>query len=287
MRLDDVIGIVARKSGDEVTVRTVYVDHPERLVVEADLGGRHVVIKAALADGSMPGGDLAKERRAAEAARLAGVPVPEPVLWHAGVPAVYVTTHVAGVELGSGSPDSSWRAVGTSLRRLHDRAPTDGFPYFGGRDSWWGWVHWWTRYEHDRALADGLVTAESVERLTTLLRRAFADRAEPPPVLLHGDCGPYHWLLRDGAVAAALDFGDAGLGDPMYDLATLTLWDRDRLAVVLAGYGADDAFTAYAEEMQLPYHVIRHLAAVDWLVDHGMDPTRTIRELERVADALG
>lgn len=287
MRLDDVVGIVARETGDEVTVRTVHVQHRERLVVEADLGGRHVVIKAAVADGSMPGGDLAKERRAAEAARLAGVPVPEPVLWHAGVPAVHVTTHVAGVELGSRSPDSSWRAVGTSLRRLHDGAPADGFPYFGGHGSWWGWVRWWTEYEHDRALADGLVAAASVERLTTLLRRAFAERAEPAPTLLHGDCGPYHWLLRDGEVVAALDFGDAGLGDPMYDLATLTLWDRDRLPVVLAGYGADGAFTAYAEELQLPYHVIRHLAAVDWLVDHGFDPTPTVRELERIADALG
>ncbi|HEX6447371.1 MAG TPA: aminoglycoside phosphotransferase family protein [Streptosporangiales bacterium] len=287
MRLDDVLTIVARETGDDVGVREVRVDHPERLVVEADLGTRHVVIKAAVPDGPMPGGDLAKEIRATDAARAAGVAVPPRMLWHEGPPAVYVAEFVSGHELAADSPDSWWRATGAALRRLHGGAGTDGFPYFGGRDSWWGWLHEWTEYERDRALADGFVTPAAVERLTAVLRRAFADRAEPPPTLLHGDCGPYHWLLRDETVVAALDFGDAGLGDPAFDLATLTLWDRDRLGVVLAGYGAEPAFAAHTRELQLPYHVIRHLAAADWLVDHGFDATPTVVELERIADALG
>lgn len=286
MRLDDVLRIVARETGEDAGVRAVPVDHAERLVVEADLGARHVVIKAAVPDGAMPGGDLAKEIRANDAARAAGVPVPPRVLWHEGPPAVYVAEFVDGDELGAESPDSWWRATGAALRRLHGDAATEGFPYFGGRDSWWGWLHEWTEYERDRALSDGFVAPASVERLTAMLRRAFAGRAEPSPALLHGDCGPYHWLLRDEALVAALDFGDAGLGDPVYDLATLTLWDRDRLPAVLAGYGADAAFTAYATELQLPYHVIRHFAATDWLVDHGFEAAPTVRELERIAHEL-
>lgn len=287
MRLDDVLGVVARESGHEVTVGTVHVRHRERLVVEAFLGARHVMIKAVVPDEAMPGGDLAKEIRANDAAHAAGVPVPSRLLWREGPPAVCVAEFVPGDELGGGSPDSWWQATGAALHRLHRDAAVDGFPYFGGRDSWWGWLNEWTEYEHERALADGLVAATSVERLTALLRREFADRPEPAPALLHGDCGPYHWLLRAGEVVAALDFGDAGLGDPAFDLATLTLWDRHRLPVVLDGYGADPAFAAHAAELQLPYHIIRHLAAADWLVDHGFDPTPTVRELERLANAPG
>lgn len=76
MRLDDVLGIVERECGDAATVRHVHVEHPERLVVEADLGVRRVVVKATVPNASMPGADLAKEVRANDAARAAGVPVP-------------------------------------------------------------------------------------------------------------------------------------------------------------------------------------------------------------------
>ncbi|MGH3376673.1 MAG: hypothetical protein ACRDP6_18225, partial [Actinoallomurus sp.] len=71
MRVDEVRRVVTRTSGEDVVVRQVHVDHPERLVLEADLGIRRVVIKATAPDTSMPGGDLAKEIRAVDAARAA------------------------------------------------------------------------------------------------------------------------------------------------------------------------------------------------------------------------
>jgi Ser/Thr protein kinase RdoA (MazF antagonist) len=61
-------------------------------------------------------------------------------------------------------------------------------------------------------------------------------------VLLHGDIWPLNVLWRDGAIAAVVDWEDACVGDPLYDVAVA------RLDLLWAyGDGAMRAFTtAYA-----------------------------------------
>ncbi|WP_220505013.1 phosphotransferase [Microbispora sp. H10830] len=43
--------------------------------------------------------------------------------------------------------------------------------------------------------------------------------ALPTHALVHGDLGPEHVLMRDGAVSGVIDFSDAHVGDPALDLA--------------------------------------------------------------------
>jgi aminoglycoside phosphotransferase (APT) family kinase protein len=69
-------------------------------------------------------------------------------------------------------------------------------------------------------------------------------RLAPPagsPVLVHGDLHARHLLLRDGAAAAVIDWGDVCLGDPALDLslayAGFTGGAREAL---LAAYGPVD-----------------------------------------------
>lgn len=69
-------------------------------------------------------------------------------------------------------------------------------------------------------------------------------RLAPPagePVLVHGDLHARHLLLRDGAAAAVIDWGDVCLGDPAVDLslayAAFTGGAREDL---LAAYGPVD-----------------------------------------------
>jgi aminoglycoside phosphotransferase (APT) family kinase protein len=52
------------------------------------------------------------------------------------------------------------------------------------------------------------------------------------PVLTHSDLGPTHLLVRDGALAGVIDWGDARVGDPALDYAWLLNgpfpdWDVD------------------------------------------------------------
>jgi len=74
-----------------------------------------------------------------------------------------------------------------------------------------------------------------------------------------------------------------GLGDHTLFFG-VTLWDHDRLPAVLAGYDADDALRARVRHTVRAYRVLRHLAAVAWLLDHDIDPEPTCLELERLAD---
>jgi aminoglycoside phosphotransferase (APT) family kinase protein len=63
-----------------------------------------------------------------------------------------------------------------------------------------------------------------------------------PPVWTHGDLLPTNLLASGGRLAAVLDFGCAGVGDPACDLmAAWTLFDDESRAVFRAGLDVDDA----------------------------------------------
>jgi prepilin-type processing-associated H-X9-DG protein len=53
--------------------------------------------------------------------------------------------------------------------------------------------------------------------------RVALPRVDAPPVLVHGDTGPGNFLFADGRVTAIVDWELAHLGDPMEDLAWLSL----------------------------------------------------------------
>ncbi|MGH3716972.1 MAG: phosphotransferase, partial [Micromonosporaceae bacterium] len=115
-------------------------------------------------------------------------------------------------------------------------------------------------------------------------RRQSGPAAGPPrPTarLLHGDAATIHWRIDPDGVAAALDFGDAGVGDPVWDLVALTYWDDARLPAVLDGYAADPALRQRLTRWYEPYRAIRHLQALEWLLAHGYDASFTISELTR------
>lgn len=78
------------------------------------------------------------------------------------------------------------------------------------------------------------------------------------PSLLHGDLDGTHLLVQNGQITGVLDFGDAKLGDPLYDFVTVhvDLFEQDTrlLTEMLRGYGMNPAkekdfksrLTAYA-----------------------------------------
>jgi aminoglycoside phosphotransferase (APT) family kinase protein len=102
----------------------------------------------------------------------------------------------------------------------------------------------------------------------------LADLVAPrPEVLVHGDCSPQHWLIdpSDGAIGV-IDLGDAGLGDPAYDLVVLTLTQPHRWETVLDGYGADPGVRAHLDAARSGYLALRLAGEVRWLVDHSFDP---------------
>jgi aminoglycoside phosphotransferase (APT) family kinase protein len=84
--------------------------------------------------------------------------------------------------------------------------------------------------------------------LTAIWTDALAATRDGDPVWFHGDVAAGNLLLdADGRLAAVIDFGTCGVGDPACDLVIAwTLLDPDARATFRAATGADDATWARA-----------------------------------------
>ena len=196
-----------------------------------------------------------------EAMATAPIPTPE-VLWRK--PPVLALAALPGTALGRlGEPSTgsaaAWAAAGAAARMLHD-AP---LPPWSGRsldevashlDSECGWL-----------LANGVLPADLVTR-----NRRIAEAALRPwaPAFTHGDLQVAHVFVDGDEITGVVDWSEAGRGDALYDLASLTLGHREHLSDVVAGYGTDvdlDVIRAWWS--------LRSLTAVRWLAEHGFDPS--------------
>lgn len=265
--------------------REVLAAHAERMVVGGtDRKRRRVVVKV----------DRHAERHQREASvlralRAAGIPVPEVLdarrsdevvdAW------VLVLEQVPGRPLEESDDDACWSGVGEGLARLHHALPAaDAPPFVGQTDGTFAdHIRAWTALGQRLGVDDGWLTSDQADRLGGLAGTAADHGAAAPEVLLHGDCAPEHWLRCPPALSRPVDLGDAGAGDPAYDLMVLTLTAPARLVAVLEGYGADADLRQHIEAVLPGYRALRLAGEVAWLREHGYDPTPS---RTRLADVL-
>lgn len=273
------------------TVHAVLVDEPERAVFQTcSPDGAPVFVKVDTAADRHCG-----ESRVLVAAAQAGIPVPVVLLADPAPPALLVLAPLAGAPLPVDAPAGAWADAGRQLRRLHDLTPPAGTPRFGGgtrallpaRSTWQDFLVTWADREAGLAVGRGLVPARAAAWVARQVRAAVAATVEPPCRLLHGDCQPDHVLVDGETVTGFLDFGDAGTGDPAWDLAVLTLDSPDRLPDVLHGYRPGGTLPDALPTMIPTYHALRHLTAANWLSTRDRDSSRQITALLRRIDADG
>lgn len=262
--------IVTERVGP-VEVRSTPVDHHERLVWLATTSLGPVAVKA----------DTSAERHQREllgirAAQRAGCPVPDVIDRVGGEVNVLVLRALDGQPLDAADDDGAWATVGAGLRDLHGVEPT-GEVCTGAGQGADERVGPFVAYGRGGASAGDPLVEAGVALVHERLAGAVAG------VQVHGDCQPDHFLL-DGArrrVVGVLDFGDAGLGDPLWDVAVLTFDHPERTGAVLAGY-ADRALTDRAEVELAGYRALRCLTEIRWLTEHGYDDTAARDRLEHL-----
>jgi aminoglycoside phosphotransferase (APT) family kinase protein len=209
-----------------------------------------------------------------EAMTMAPIPTPE-VLWRK--PPVLALAALPGTALGRlGEPSTAsaaaWAAAGAAVRVLHD-AP---LPPWSGRsleeiasslDSECTWL-----------LANDVLPTDLVTR-----NRRVAEAALRPwkPVFMHGDLQIAHVFVDGDEITGVVDWSEAGQGDAMYDLATLTLGHQQHLSDVVAGYGTDVDL-----DVIRGWWSLRSLTAVRWLVEHGFDPSSPGCEIDVLRSQL-
>jgi aminoglycoside phosphotransferase (APT) family kinase protein len=233
---------------DEMDEVEVVVAHSERATLR--VGGVFLKVDA----------DQARLDTEVAAMALAPVPTPE-VLWRK--PPALALAAVPGTALGllgrpSPASPAAWAAAGAAIRKLHD-APLPPWP---GRplDAWATDLD----RECDWLVTNGVLPAELVAR-----NREIAEAALRPwtPVFAHGDLQLSHVFVDGDEVTGIIDWSEAGPGDPLFDLAILTLGHPGHLADVVAGYGA-----AVDLDVVRAWWSLRSLLAIRWLAEHGFDP---------------
>jgi len=195
-----------------------------------------------------------------EAMAMAPIPTPE-VLWRK--PPVLALAALPGTALGRlGEPSiasaAAWAAAGAAVRMLHD-AP---LPPWRSR-----------RLDESASLLDGqcewLVANGVLPTDLVTSNRRVAEAALRPwtPAFTHGDLQINHVFVDGDEITGVLDWSEAGQGDPLYDLATLTLGHEEHLGDVIAGYGTDVDLDVIRGSWSL-----RSLLGIRWLIEHGFDP---------------
>ncbi|GAA0978410.1 phosphotransferase family protein [Nocardiopsis tropica] len=198
-----------------------------------------------------------------EAMSLAPVPTPQ-VLWRK--PPVLAIAAVPGTALGRlGGPSTAsaaaWAAAGAVIRQLHE-APLPPWPgrRRRGPDEWAAELD----RECELLVTNGVLPADLVTRNRQVAEAAFRPWT---PVFAHGDLQIEHVFVDGDEVTGIIDWSEAGRGNALFDLATLTLGHEENLDDVIAGYGPDadrDVIRAWWS--------LRSLLGVRWLVEHGFDP---------------
>ncbi len=193
-----------------------------------------------------------------EAMAMAPVPTPQ-ILWRK--PPVLALAAVRGTALGrlevpSTASPAAWAAAGAAVRTLHD-AP---LPPRRGRSV----DELATRLDSE---CEWLVINDVLPADVVARNRRLAETALRPwtPAFIHGDLQIVHVFVDDDdEVTGIIDWSEASQGDPLFDLATLTLAHEEHLDDVIAGYGTD-----VDRDLIRAWWSWRCLVVVRWLVEAG------------------
>lgn len=243
--------------------------------------GRRVFVKVG------PPAELTAEAWAIGRAAAAGVPVPQVVAYEEGTSASPLPFLV--IELLPSDEDlitGVLHAVGAAMKTAHTievggygSAKVVGDPL--DPDSVSGQYGTWSEFV-ESILADvgQLVRVDLLTAGHSVRIRRWAETMGSSPlatavgVLLHADLKRQHILAVDGALTGIIDWGDASVGDPAWDLARASMMDPTDYQAVADGYpGADDAEVGRF----LPFYRVlwntralayEHRAGGDWFVEY-------------------
>ncbi len=192
-----------------------------------------------------------------EAISMAPVRTPE-ILWRK--PPVLALGALPGRALGRlGEPSTAspaaWAAAGAAIRTLHD-APLPPWPGTSVDQLA-------TRLADE---CDWLVASKILPLDVVTHHRHRAETVLRPwtPVFIHGDLHVEHVFVDGDKVTGILDWSEAGQGDALYDLATLTLAHEEHLEDVIAGYGVD-----IDRDLVRAWWSWRCLVVIRWLFENG------------------
>jgi aminoglycoside phosphotransferase (APT) family kinase protein len=156
------------------------------------------------------------EFRLLEIVRAAGVPAPRPLMADSSgqiLPRPYLVITLVEGQSGLDSRNDirgQVRELAGALARIHG-IPHGGASFLGDKNELFSRKLGERPARLDESLNEGDIRAA--------LARIWPPVAGNEPAVLHGDFWPGNTLWRGGRLAAVIDWEDAGIGDPLTDLA--------------------------------------------------------------------
>lgn len=211
------------RDGNEIATRVLRLDRPE------------------LREGLVVGA------KAAAWGRSSGLPAPAPLacsLEGKGPPLV-VFTWLAGASLSRWDHDEALTArvlgqLGEMLRKLHEVAgagaggvvpagEADAETVVGRHADWQGFLSCRLEEHLSRCRVLGAIGADDSDRAVRWLLEGDWHQEGATDRLMHGDAGPANLLVDDaGQLAGLLDWEDAMVGDPIFELASCASFQPER-----------------------------------------------------------
>ncbi|WP_189332873.1 phosphotransferase [Actinoplanes ianthinogenes] len=250
-----------------------------RLVCRATLpSGAEVVVKV-----TTSAGQFAAEVAAVAVLKAAGLPVSRVRAVRDGPPSVIVLDWTPGRAIGADDNVPLRHEVLEILGKVH-RLPAA--PPYGGVNpdlvTWIdGWchhaLHWWARRGEIDPTGVGVA-----RRWYRRVRPLIAGRAGS---MIMMDAPPDHFIVGPGDRVRLIDVAELQPGDPVMDLAVLSLHAPGILAGLLDRYDQAELDDRHLSEL-LPFYVfLRAVAAAQWSA-HVLDPAGCATWLSRAATEL-
>ncbi len=214
------------------------------------------------------GDALKREFDATQKAAEAGVPTATILRFEQGSPSVLLLKYVSGESISSKKPLAA-KEVGKYLEQFHQIGATA--PFSGGQYNWHEFVSWWANQEISNVKKLGIFD----EKTVSLIEQKFQDDSSllfsRPVVLLHGDLQAVHVLVdqKKDEFLAFLDFADTQPGDPLLDIAVLSLHDVALASYILEGYQRIENDDEVRRILSL-YRLLRRLAEIPWLLNRNL-----------------
>jgi aminoglycoside phosphotransferase (APT) family kinase protein len=226
---------------------------------------------------------LQKEVEVAREAQAAGVPTPEMIGLDIDELAVLTMKRVKGAPLSIQNKKAIQEA-GKYLRKFHGIGASP--PFSGGQSQWDEFILWWSSKEIDAVYGLSVCDEKERDELKDRFRRLKPFLESRPVVLLHGDLQTDHVLVDPKAdkVLAFIDFADAQPGDPLLDMAVLTLRNHDLTPLLLEGYESMED-NNQTQTLISHYRLLRHIAEIPWLHRRGYRELAN-KTMLRVREAL-
>lgn len=208
---------------------------------------------------------LQKEFDMYSLAQSIGVPTPYVYELVKSNPSVLVLEALDGIPITSEHKEAAYEA-GKYLEKFHKLSANP--PFSNGQMTWDSFVLTWARKELDELKNLKVFSESEVNNILKYFNNFKEILKERPIRLLHGDLQPAHILIREDKVTGIIDFADTQPGDPLMDIAVLTLWDTNLAELIISGYSSI-RFEELTIKLLDLYRLLRKIGEVPWLLKRG------------------